>query len=361
LVLELQQLGQLVDPPFSSYVIVEFAMCANSRRAKKSHCLVAPATMTEPPTIDPILKQVICLYPFAPPLIKDPVDFKACFHSSVGTEQSYHFITLLTESRDKFRLALCNYSPLNQTLQLLDEYLPLLWQLLDSLDRQPPVRLDSGLRFTWKGSISILPEYFSYNQVIFELILALHSKGTLLSNLAREMVNSDPGSVNSAAKFLREASSVMNFLSINLIPRWNVVLESSLKPPECSSEYAKFLSDYFLACSHQLVVGKALQGPPPSSKLMTALCLNVVRSLEFSIDFLTRHCVSEIGRTDSRLAIHIAIQREFFYSLVYSYQADEFYSKTETGIAIALAAVAMVGLSLPLGPLTRSLLSDKTQ
>jgi hypothetical protein len=303
--------------------------------------------MTEPPTIDPILKQVIGLFPFSPPLIKDSVDFKACFHSSIGAEQASVFVTNLTQSRERFRAALCNYSALNYTLQVLDEYLPLLWQLLDSLDRQPPVRLDSPLRFTWKGGVSTLPEYFSYNQVIFELILTLHSKGTLLSNLAREMVSSDPASVNSAAKFLREASSVMNFLSSNLIPRWNVVIaDPALKPPECSSEYCKFLSDYFSACSHQLVVGKALQGAPPSSKLMTALCLNVVRSLEFSIDYLSRHCVAEIGRTDSRLAVHIAIQREFFYSLVYSYQADEFYSKTETGIAIALCAVAMVCLSL---------------
>jgi hypothetical protein len=298
--------------------------------------------MAEPIPIDPILKQVLILYPFNTPIAKDPVDFKSCFHSSCGSETAMALVTNLTQSREKFRLSLVNYSSLSQILSSIDEYLPFLWQLLDSLDRQDPVRLDSPLRFVWKGGVSILPEYHSYNQVIFELIMTIHAKGTILSNYAREMVLSDPGSVNAAAKFLREASSIMNFLSTNLIPRWNVSIDQGLKPPECSSEFCKFLSDYFSACSHQLVVGKALQGPPPSSKLMTALSLNVVKSLEFSLDFLHRHCGYEVGRTDPRLPVHIAIQREFFYSLVYYYQADDYFSKTETGFAIALAAVAQV-------------------
>jgi hypothetical protein len=298
--------------------------------------------MAEPIPIDPILKQVLVLYPFNIPIAKDSVDFKACFHSSCGSESATALVTNLTQFREKFRLSLVNFSSLSLILSSVDEYLPFLWQLLDSLDRQEPVRLDTPLRFVWKGGISTLPEYHSYNQVIFELIMTIHAKGTLLSNFAREMVLSDPGSVNAAAKFLREASSIMNFLSTNLIPRWSVTIDQSLKPPECSPEYCKFLSDYFAACSHQLVVGKALQGPPPSSKLMTALSLNVVKSLEFSIDFLHRHCSYEIGRTDHRLGIHIAIQREFFYSLVFYYQADDYFTKTETGISIALAAVAQV-------------------
>lgn len=302
--------------------------------------------------IDPILKQVINLYLFHVPIIKESVDYKSCFHSSCGAEPAMIFVTNLTESREKFRLSLVNYSSLSQVLISIDEYLPYLWQLLDSLDRQDAVRLDVPLRFTWKGGISSLPEAHSYNQVVFELIMTMHAKGTLLSNLAREMVLSDPGSVNTAAKLLREASSIMLFLSTNLIPRWNVTIDPGLKPPECNSEYCKFLSDYFAACSHQLVVGKALQGPPPSSKLMTALCLNVVRSLEFSLDYLYRHCTYELGRTDSRLIIHIAVQREFFNSLVYYYQADDYYSKTETGVSIALAAVAQVVnmISYPLSP-----------
>lgn len=311
--------------------------------------------MAEPIPIDPILKQVILLYPFNTPIIKDPVDFKACFHSSCGSETAMALVTNLTHFREQFRLSLVNFTSLSQILSFIDDYLPYLWQLLDSLDRQDPVRLDIPLRFVWKGGISTLPEYHCYNQVIFELIMTIHAKGTLLSNYAREMVLSDPGAVNAAAKFLREASNLMLFLSTNLIPRWSVSIDQGLKPPECSPEYCKFLSDYFAACSHQLVVGKALQGPPPSSKLMTALSLNVVKSLEFSIEFLQRHCQYELGRTDNRLGIHIAIQREFFTSLVYYFQADDYFTKTETGISIALAAVAQVThsfSSLTLCPLT---------
>lgn len=297
-------------------------------------------------SIDPILKQTLSLYSFPSPHIKESVDFTSSFHSSSSSESAQLLVSLLTQYREQFRFTLINYSKIGDILTAIDVYLPVLWQLLDSLDRQDPVRVDVPLRFVWKGSISILPEYHCYNQVIFELIMTIHSKGILLANFAREMIISDSSSVNTAAKFLREASSIMNFLSTNLIPRWQVVIDQLLKPPECSAEYCKFLSDYFAASSHQLVVAKALQGTSQlPSKLMTSLCLNVVRSMEYSIDFYTNHCPYDHARTDSQIGIHIAIQREFFYALVYYYQADDYFTKTETGISIALAAVAQTKLN----------------
>lgn len=298
--------------------------------------------MSEAPIIEPILKQVISLYSFQLPFIKEGVNFIDCFHSSCEANETMNLVTNLTLTREKLRSSINNSLSLNEILSSFDEYLPFLWQLLDSLDRQDPVRLDIPLRFIWKGCISNLPECHSYNQVIFELIMTLHSKGVLLANLANQIVSTDPGAVNTGAKFYREASAILNFLSSNLIPRWQVVIDPALKPPECSSEFCKFLSDYFAACSHQLVVAKALQGSSQPPKLMTSLCLNVVRSLEFSMDFLYRNCTFDLSRTDSQLVVHIAIQREFFYSLVYYYQAEDYYSKTETGISIALAAVAQV-------------------
>ena len=297
--------------------------------------------MNEQENIDPILKEVLTLHSFQFPLIKEGVNFIDCFHSSTN-ENSINLVTNLTLSREKVRSSLGNSLPINEIITSIDEYLPYLWQLLDSLDRQDPVRLDSPLRFIWKGCISNLQECHNYNQVIFELIMILHTKGALLANLANEVVKNDSNAVNAGAKYYREASSIMNFLSSNLILRWQVVIDPALKPPECSAEFCKFLSDYFAACSHQLVVGKALQNSTQPPKLMTSLCLNVVRSLEFSIDFLFRNCSFELPRTDSQLVIHIATLREFFYSLVYYYQAEDYYSKTETGITIALAAVAQV-------------------
>ena len=265
----------------------------------------------------------------------------------LGADETHAFVVSITEAREKVRVALSGKETrAGEISTAIDEYLPLLWQFFDSLERQPPVKMDVPLVFSWLGSVTTSNKPSAFGHVLFELIMTLHAKGVCLANAAREIVQADAGSVNTAAKNLREASAVMAFLSTGVIPRWQAISYAELKPPECSADHAKFLADFFAASAHQMVVAKALQGNPPSS-LMTSLCLNVVRSMEFSLDILHRFAAADIPRTDSTLAVHIAVQREYFFAMVYYFQAEDQMSKTETGNAIALCAMAQVGSPPP--------------
>jgi hypothetical protein len=303
--------------------------------------------MNDPTQLDGMLQASLKLYDFRSPQIKEPVDFEKSFHSSSGDETANAFVISLTQSREKLRNALNSDITSIEKAAAFDEYLPLLWQFFDSLERQPPVRMDVVLNFSWKGAVSISKTPFSFSHVLFELIMTMHGKAICLANAASDLTKTDPGSVNSAAKYLREASGVMNFLSNGVIPRWQAIAYAELKPPECSAEHAKFLADYFAGCSHQLVVAKALQAPATPPSLMTALCLSVVKSMEFSLDILHRFAAADIPRTEHSLAVHIAIQREYFSAMVYTFQAEDMIAKTETGNAIALCAVAQVSQTSP--------------
>lgn len=298
--------------------------------------------MTEPGELNGMLQASLSLHVFRGPIIKEPVDFEKSFHSSSGEESANAFVISLTQAREKLRGSLNSDLRSIEKSGIFDEYLPLLWQFFDSLERQPPVRMDVPLNFSWKGAVSTSKTPCSFGHVLFELIMTMHGKAICLANAASELVKSDPGSVNAAAKYLREASGLMSFLSTGVIPRWQAVAYAELKPPECSAEHTKFLADYFAGCSHQMVVAKALQSPSTPPSLMTALCLSVVRSMEFSLDILHRFAADDIPRTDHSLAVHIATQREYFSAMVYTFQAEDMIAKTETGNAIALCAVAQV-------------------
>ena len=197
-----------------------------------------------------------CLFVFPLPSIKESFDFERCFHCSIGEERVNEFIKKLSNAREKMAVSL-NSNNLNaaSVMNDIDDYTPLLWQLLDSLDRQEPVTIETPLRFVWKGSvISGYPKIdgIIYEDVIFDLIMTLHAKGLVTANLAAEIAESDPGAVNTAAKFLREASSIMTYLATTLIPRWQTKLKYRHIPLEANSQYCEFLSEFFSACSNQM-------------------------------------------------------------------------------------------------------------
>jgi hypothetical protein len=198
------------------------------------------------------------LFLFRKPTIKESFNFEQCFYCSVGEESVNEYVKTLTRTREKMKEALAapsmNYSSI---LATVDAYVPLLWQLLDSLDRQDPVKIETPLRFIWKGSVIqgfVKLDSIVYSDVIFDLIMSLHTKGVVTANLAAEIAESDPSAVNTAAKFLREASAIMTYLACTLIPRWHTRSNYRYCPSETNSMYCQYLADFFTACSNQMYV-----------------------------------------------------------------------------------------------------------
>ena len=198
------------------------------------------------------------LFVFPTPEIKESFDFEQCFYCSIGDESVNEFVKDLSRLREKMAVSLSS-SALNASSLLadIDAYVPLLWQLLDSLDRQDPVKVETPLRFLWKGSvIRGFPKLDStvYTDVIFDLIMSLHTKGLVTANLAAEIAQSDPSAINTSAKYLREAAAIMKYLAATLIPRWHTKLNYRHLPTETNSVYCEYLSEFFTASSNQMYV-----------------------------------------------------------------------------------------------------------
>lgn len=278
---------------------------------------------------------------FRKPMIKESFDFIQCFYCSAGEESVMDFVKNLSHAREQMKDALAS-AHLNSTscLEAIDAYIPLLWRLLASLDGQDPVKVESPLRFVWRGSVihgNPKLDSLTYADVIFELIMSLHSKGVVTANLAAEIAESDASSVNKAAACLREASAIMKYLASNLIPRWKTRSNYRYCPPETDSLYCDYLAEYLMASSNQMCAAKALQGSAPVG-LLASLCLTVTRSMESCLKALSVSGLS-IKDLDPGSRNHAGIMREFFSALVYRYQAETYMAKNETGIVIALCAV----------------------
>lgn len=254
------------------------------------------------------------LFVFPTPEIKESVDFEKCFFSSAGEESVSEYVKHLTRSRESMKNALnSSHGNSNSILAEIDSYIPLLWQLLNSLDNQDPVKIECPLRFVWKGAILIgiaKLDKTVFSDIIFDLIMSLHTKAIVLANLAAELTESDPGAVSTSAKFLREASAIMKYLASTLIPRWHTKNNYRLTPSETNSTYCEYLSDFFLACSNQMCVAKAMQNTATPPSLLTSLCLSVVRSMEHCLDGLTSSGIN-LQDTDAGSRNHAGVMRYY--------------------------------------------------
>ena len=327
------------------------------------------------------------LFYFPTPEISESFNFEKCFHCSAGEESVGQYVKDLTINRDKLKASLHTSNDHNSASLLadIDAYMPLIWQLLDSLDRQEPVKIETPLRFVWKGAII---RGFSkidstvFTDVIFEVIMTLHTKAIVTANLAAELSESDPSAVNTAAKYLRQSSSIMKYLASSLIPRWHTKINYRLTPSETNVTYCAYLSEFFSACSNQMCVAKAMQNGSTPPTLLTSLCLSVVRGMETCLNNLQTSGVI-LKDTDSGSRDHVGVMRyvyliahallvlvlvlvlllvckrrfivnmfysfflcrEFFSVLVYRYQADTYMKSHDTGIVIALCAVVQARIN----------------
>ena len=84
--------------------------------------------------------------------------------------------------------------------------------------------LDVPLSFIWKGGLIVPDETWTqYTEIIYDVIMTLHTKALLHNKIAINIINAEILSSNSliqAGKNFRIASGIMYYISTSLLPRW---------------------------------------------------------------------------------------------------------------------------------------------
>lgn len=116
------------------------------------------------------------VFNFRIPICRPSVDFAASFKSSIGAPEAASFVTVLTQTRIDMIHIIYNTSGIyDQKLKAVETYLLLAWKLADLFASQK-LQLDKDLCFEWRGAITDKPDCSKSSDIIFELLLLLHTK-----------------------------------------------------------------------------------------------------------------------------------------------------------------------------------------
>ena len=115
------------------------------------------------------------LYSFRLPTTKS-IDFHEHFKGYLENADNLSFIHKLQHSRMSMCAELSSDTSSESKLRALDEYIPNIYYLLDSLMNQPPVEISKQFSFEWRGSITISNFPSIYQEIIYEVAMVLHSK-----------------------------------------------------------------------------------------------------------------------------------------------------------------------------------------
>jgi len=290
---------------------------------------------------DSLYRACACLYKFRTPLCKNngSVDFQASFVSSSGSDEAKALIMNLNISRKQMLVELASGSnSSSMRLSCLDIYLPLITNLLNSLNMQPPVAIEKQFSFEWRGAFCA-PEQMAYNQsneMIFELGMVLHTKAVLHYNMAAEMLEGDVATnLQAAGQNLRIAAGIMRYLGTDLLPKWLAGAQGKgSRPPELCEEVCLAYAELFTASAQQMAFVKALVkvGGSPAG-ILTKVGLGVVTLITGNYD---------PARLLPDVKSHYSIMRELYKALVSKYQAVTYSDKDEKGTAIGYCQEAAV-------------------
>lgn len=171
--------------------------------------------------------------------------------------------------------------------------------------------------------------------------MVYQAKALLLANNASEIINCDRSNAQQAGKCFREASGIMSFLHSTLITRWNA---PATAPIECYRTFCQFLDYFFQAKSDQMAYVKAIQQPGVPPSLLARLSANVVKGMDFSLDFFIRNCAPQRLSVDPQLELHMGFTRELYVGLRAFHQGMDLAASQHTGKAIGVLRCAQARL-----------------
>lgn len=145
----------------------------------KQACIVM-ANPSDVAKTDGFLRFGTRIYNFRVPLCKQSVDYQAALKSSIGAPETASFVTSLAQARlDMINTLYSTAGAYEQKIKAIEAYMLLVFKLHDAFGAQK-IQLDKELSFEWRGSVTDKPDFFRSSDVLFELLLVLHSKVTVV-------------------------------------------------------------------------------------------------------------------------------------------------------------------------------------
>ncbi len=266
------------------------------------------------------------------------VDYQASFISSSGSEDATALVANLNSTRRQMLVELS--SPTNTAsmrLTCVDAYLPLISNLLNSLNMQPPVTIEKQFLFEWRGAFNTDHNLYSQSsEMVFELGMVLHTKAVLHYHLAFEMLQGDiVSNLQAAGQNLKVAAGILRYLAMDLLPKWLAgPAGKGSRPPELSEEVCLAYAELFTASAQQMAFVKALTkvGGSPSA-ILVKVGGGVVSIITGNYD---------PARLLPEAKHHYSVVREVYKALVARFQAEAHAAKDEKGIAIGFCDEALV-------------------
>jgi len=283
-----------------------------------------------------IIHSCLSFYQFSNPFVLAH-DIHGCFINAIKDEESGNFIKNTAENRTIMTQELQSGSPNVAKISAIDNYVPYAFKLMESLNNQQSVYLDKAMEFDWRGGFTTCIERVKYREVIYDIIMALHSKAILHHRLAAEIVLSDINNVGQSSQHLRIAAGIMEFINQSLLPRWVSARLRENLPPECMSPVCMAFLHYFNAMAQMMAIIKADQKPggtPPT--IMTKLCLAVVTEFDTSIDILVRQTANVVKLDIPHLCVHFGALRELSKALAFKFYAESLLPLAERGVGPAI-------------------------
>lgn len=302
-------------------------------------------------------------FPIPLPLPRAATDFKACFKTYLHKADTAALIDELSALKlNVVQLCLDNNVSFEAKLPVVDAYLAALWRLQDSLLATGGiVKADRELAFDWRLYVSGHAEAFRSNEVLFEIIMIMHTKALFHFHVAKNLLESDSVAfLSEAGKHMLSAASAMDYLqqqisSTKWLRKFNYAAQN---PPETSASVCQGLAGFFKMCAASLAVVKAVSSSSvfsaaepsapakgPSALVKARLCMAVVNHARSSVDFLSNSNTTG-GKLslwiNERLMHHIAATRELYSSVTKYYLAQSNYEKSEVGLCIGFCQNAKV-------------------
>lgn len=134
------------------------------------------ATISDAAKADGYMKSCTKLICFRTPICKPTLDFHASFKHSIGSPEAVALIQSLSEARTDLVTAYQSSSSYDVKIKCAEDYIPLLYRLLDSVNSAHKLQLDKELTFEWQGGITQKGEFFKSGDVLFELLMMFHAK-----------------------------------------------------------------------------------------------------------------------------------------------------------------------------------------
>lgn len=304
--------------------------------------------------LDSILRLLSIVYQFKCPEIgsKTPLSFARSFKScGMPHVKSCGVIT----QADAARLSLSNVlisvqksgSPQWEgVVRAASEYIPLIEQILVSCQANPgQARLDERLMFEWSSGIEKSNTFYKSEALMYDLVMALSCEA--LGNVGMACDACTAGDFTSSGRNFKSASSILQFLAEDQLPKWVVAgnTNEDKLPCEAIPGPCNAFTTYFLGLGQHMAIATVLAKPEsPNNMLVAKLCFGTADLMEQFMTTLKAKANLQMVRIDPNLFTIVSFQINLQRLLSSYFLARAYWGQTEYGLGLKLMNDAIAGL-----------------